>query len=160
MCVCVRALDNQANLASAYMPKMRCTSRNSSHLERERERDRDGFVALKLTGNFDECVRNDTDDTDVCVSLIVMPGIWASEYALPLLLLLSFNGAGGILYGGLGIFVLSMSTAIVDDVNTVNLVFGAVDGGAANDVENDDVDVDSSDNDNGVAGDDGVDVID
>lgn len=68
----------------------------------------------ELTGNFDECVRNDTDDTDVCVSLIVMPGICASEYALPLL---SFNGAGGILYGGLGIFVASTT---VDDFN-VNL---------------------------------------
>lgn len=30
-----------------------------------------------------------------------MPGIWASEYALPLL---SFNGSGGILYGGLAVF--------------------------------------------------------
>lgn len=63
-----------------------------------------------LTGNFDECVRNDTDDTDVCVSLIVMPGIWASEYALPLL---SFNGDGGILYGGLGIFVSTTTTATI-----------------------------------------------
>lgn len=43
-----------------------------------------------------------------------MPGICASEYALPLL---SFNGAGGILYGGLGIFVASTT---VDDFN-VNL---------------------------------------
>lgn len=29
----------------------------------------------------------------------VIPGIWASEYAFPLL---SFNGIGGILYGGAG----------------------------------------------------------
>lgn len=109
---------------------------------------------LKLTGNFDECVRNDTDDTDVCVSLIVMPGIWASEYALPLLLL-SFNGAGGILYGGLGIFVLSSTAAAAaaDDFNVVNL-FSALD---ANDAE-DDNDDDSNDNDNGVS--DGVDIID
>lgn len=51
-----------------------------------------------LTGNFDECVRNETDDTVGCVSLMrVIPGICASEYAFPLL---SFNGIGGILYGG------------------------------------------------------------
>lgn len=89
-----------------------------------------------------------------------MPGIWASEYALPLLLL-SFNGAGGILYGGLGIFVLSSTTVAavatptttIDDFNVVNL-FNALD---ANDVEDDDDD--SNDSDNGV-GADGVDIID
>lgn len=55
-----------------------------------------------LTGNFDECVRNDTEDIFGWVSLMsVIPGIWASVYALPLL---SFNGAGGILYGGLSVF--------------------------------------------------------
>lgn len=83
-----------------------------------------------------------------------MPGIWASEYALPLLLL-SFNGAGGILYGGLGIFVLSSTAAAAaaDDFNVVNL-FSALD---ANDAE-DDNDDDSNDNDNGVS--DGVDIID
>lgn len=51
-----------------------------------------------LTGNFDECVRKETDEPFGCVSLMsVMPGICASLYALPLL---SFNGIGGILYGG------------------------------------------------------------
>lgn len=56
-------------------------------------------LQMYLTGNFDECVRNDTDETVGCVSFIsVMPGIWASVYALPLL---SFSGNGGILYGGL-----------------------------------------------------------
>lgn len=56
------------------------------------------YVREYLTGNFDECVRNETDETFGCASLMsVMPGICASLYAL---LLLSFNGTGGILYGG------------------------------------------------------------
>lgn len=84
------------------------------------------LLKFSLTGNFDECVRNDTDDTDVCVSLIVMPGIWASEYALPLLLL-SFNGAGGILYGGLGIFDLSIIATVDVDFSAANLA-NALDG--------------------------------
>lgn len=89
-----------------------------------------------------------------------MPGIWASEYALPLLLL-SFNGAGGILYGGLGIFVFSSTAAtatatVTDDFNVVNL-FNALDANDVEDGDGDDDD-DSSDNDNGVG--DGVDIID
>lgn len=60
---------------------------------------------------MDECVRNDTDDTG-CVSLIsVMPGIWASVYALPLL---SFNGAGGILYGGVSVFNVDFNDNFVN----------------------------------------------
>lgn len=82
-----------------------------------------------------------------------MPGIWASEYALPLLLL-SFNGAGGILYGGLWIFVLLLSTMVTamfgddDDFSAVNLV---------NALFKDDVEDDDSDN--GVNGDGDGDIV-
>lgn len=91
---------------------------------------------VKLTGNLDECVRNDTDDTDVCVSLIVMPGIWASEYAWPLL---SFNGDGGILYGGLGIFAASIGP-IGDGADDfiANLVDTLVKAAVADDGDGDD----------------------
>lgn len=70
---------------------------------------------MYLTGNLDECVRNETDDTFGCVSLMsVIPGIWASLYAL---LLLSFNGTGGILYGG------QFSVFNVDDGDDFNDIF-------------------------------------
>lgn len=80
---------------------------------------------MTLTGNFDECVRKDTDDTVACASLIsVMPGIWASTY--PLMALLSFKGTGGILYGGLSIFnedfndsFVNAAVKYVDWVSTV-----------------------------------------
>lgn len=76
-----------------------------------------------------------------------MPGIWASEYALPLL---SFNGAGGILYGGLWIFVSTMATATETvDFNGVNLVNALVN----DDGDDDDEDGVDDDNDNDTDGD-------
>lgn len=65
-----------------------------------------------LTGNLDECVRSETDATVGCVSFIsVMPGIWASVYALPLL---SLSGNGGILYGGLSAFNVDLNDNFVN----------------------------------------------
>lgn len=81
-----------------------------------------------------------------------MPGIWASEYALPLLLL-SFNGAGGILYGGLGIFVWSTAAvaAVVATTPTVDVDFNAVNLANAldEDVVDDDDDDDNAADNNG-----------
>lgn len=47
-----------------------------------------------LTGNFDECVRSETDELICCSLLVAVPGMVASPYD-PF-----WAGCGGILYGG------------------------------------------------------------